>query len=50
MSRYGTLTAWAEELGHSDAARLLSATLQEERKTDAALTVLAESLVNQEAE
>jgi ferritin-like metal-binding protein YciE len=50
MSRYGTLRTWAEELGHSDAARLLDATLQEEKKTDAALTVLAESLVNQEAE
>jgi ferritin-like metal-binding protein YciE len=50
MSRYGTLRTWAEELGHSDAAKLLDATLQEEKKTDAALTVLAESLVNQEAE
>jgi ferritin-like metal-binding protein YciE len=50
MSRYGTLRTWAEELGHSDAARLLDATLKEEKKTDAALTALAESLVNQEAE
>ena len=50
MSRYGTLRTWAEELGHSDAAKLLDVTLQEEKKTDAALTVLAESLVNQEAE
>jgi ferritin-like metal-binding protein YciE len=50
MSRYGTLRTWAEELGHSDAARLLDATLQEEKETDAALTELAESLVNQEAE
>jgi ferritin-like metal-binding protein YciE len=49
MSRYGTLKTWAEELGHADAAKLLDATLQEEKKTDAALTVLAESLVNQEA-
>jgi ferritin-like metal-binding protein YciE len=49
MSRYGTLKTWADELGHADAAKLLDATLQEEKKTDAALTVLAESLVNQEA-
>jgi len=50
MSRYCTLRTWAEELGHSDAAKLLDATLQEEKKTDAALTALAESIVNQEAE
>src|ERR1700677_1387070 len=50
MSRYGTLRTWAEELGMSDAAALLDATLQEEQATDSALTKLAESLVNIEAE
>lgn len=50
MSRYGTLKAWAEELGHSDAAQLLESTLQEEKKTDAALTQIAEGLVNVEAQ
>jgi ferritin-like metal-binding protein YciE len=50
ISRYGTLRTWAEELGLSDAARLLQATLNEEEKTDQALTKLAEVAVNQEAE
>src|ERR1700742_4625290 len=38
MSRYGTLKTWAQELGLSDAVRLLEQTLDEEKKTDAALT------------
>jgi ferritin-like metal-binding protein YciE len=50
ISRYGTLKAWAEELGLGEAVRLLDATLQEEKKTDVALTELAESAVNQQAE
>jgi ferritin-like metal-binding protein YciE len=50
MSRYGTLRTWAEELGHDDAASLLQETLDEERATDEALTDLAKSVVNQEAE
>ena len=41
---------WAEELGLKDAVRLLDQTLQEEKKTDATLTEIAESVVNQEAE
>ena len=50
MSRYGTLRTWAEELGMSDAAALLEATLKEEKATDSALTTLAKSVVNVEAE
>jgi ferritin-like metal-binding protein YciE len=50
ISRYGTLRTWAEELGLSDAATLLEATLKEEKATDKALTVLAKSVVNVEAE
>ncbi len=50
MSRYGTLMTWADELGLKDAVSLLNQTLQEEKKTDQALTVLAESAVNQEAQ
>ena len=38
ITRYGTLKRWAEVLGMSDAAKLLDATLQEETKTDEALT------------
>ena len=50
MSRYGTLCAWAHELGHSKAVKLLEATLDEEEATDEALSALAESVINQEAE
>jgi ferritin-like metal-binding protein YciE len=50
ISRYGTLRTWAEELGYEDAARLLEATLEEEKNTDKALTALAKSVVNAEAE
>jgi ferritin-like metal-binding protein YciE len=49
ISRYGTLKTWANELGLGDAVGLLDATLQEEKNTDATLTKIAESLVNQEA-
>lgn len=49
ISRYGTLKTWAEQLGLSQAVRLLDATLKEEKKTDEALTQLAEATVNQEA-
>ena len=50
ISRYGTLRTWAEELGFSDAAGLLEETLEEEKATDEALTELAMSAVNQEAQ
>jgi ferritin-like metal-binding protein YciE len=50
ISRYGTLKTWAQELGLADAAKLLDATLAEEKKTDVALTKLAEGMVNQHAE
>jgi ferritin-like metal-binding protein YciE len=50
MSRYGTLRTWAQELGLNDAVRLLEQTLEEEKKTDATLTKIAESVVNQQAE
>jgi ferritin-like metal-binding protein YciE len=50
MSRYGTLKCWAGELGMPDAVSLLDATLKEERATDSALTTLAKSVVNVEAE
>ena len=50
ISRYGTLKTWAGELGMDKAVKLLDATLTEEKNTDKALTELAETLVNQEAE
>jgi ferritin-like metal-binding protein YciE len=46
ISRYGTLKQWAQQLGMKDAVRLLDETLQEEKKTDEALTSLAEASVN----
>src|SRR6201989_133649 len=50
ISRYGTLKCWASELGYKDATKLLDAPLAEEKKTDAALTQLAESDVNMHAQ
>ena len=50
IARYGTLRTWAEELGLDDAAKLLQETLDEEEATDQALTELAETVVNQEAQ
>jgi len=50
ISRYGTMKTWATELGLTDAARLLGQTLDEEKETDATLTDIAESVVNQEAQ
>ena len=50
ISRYGTLKCWAGELGYKDAVKLLDATLNEEKKTDAALSQLAEGEVNMHAE
>ena len=50
ISRYGTLVAWAEKMEMSDAAELLTATLEEEKLTDQKLTELAESEINVEAE
>jgi ferritin-like metal-binding protein YciE len=49
IARYGTLKAWAAQLGLREAVSLLDATLEEEKKTDQALTKLAEAAVNQEA-
>jgi ferritin-like metal-binding protein YciE len=49
IARYGTLRAWAEELGMKDAARLLQQTLDEEKKTDKLLSEIAVSRLNREA-
>jgi len=50
ICRYGTLSSWATELGMKEAVRLLDKTLTEEKKTDEALSALAETVVNQEAQ
>jgi len=49
ISRYGTLSAWAAQLGLKDAVKLLEATLAEEKKTDVALSTLATTKVNAKA-
>jgi ferritin-like metal-binding protein YciE len=49
ISRYGTLVAWAEKMDMTDAAKLLQATLDEEKLTDEKLSALAESEINVEA-
>src|ERR1700704_99474 len=46
ISRYGTLKAWAIQLGMKDAANLLDETLKQEEKTDEALSTLAKAAVN----
>ena len=49
MTRYGTLIAWANELGRKDCVALLQQTLDEEKATDKKLTSMAESQVNRKA-
>lgn len=49
ITRYGTLIAWAQELGHVTAVPLLQATLEEEKATDEKLTAFAGSKANQAA-
>ena len=49
MTRYGTLIAWAKQLGHDDSASLLAETLAEEKAADEKLTSVAESSVNKAA-
>ncbi len=50
IARYGILKTWAGELGLKQSQRLLDMTLSEEKKTDDALSKLAESGVNQHAQ
>ena len=50
ISRDRTLIVWAEELGVEDAVSLLEETLEEEKATDEALTEIAKSAINQQAE
>ncbi len=49
IARYGTLIAWADQLGMKQASELLRQTLDEEKKTDQLLTRLAEANINREA-
>lgn len=49
MARYGTLKAWAQELGHKEAVKLLDQTLSEEKKTDELLSKLGTGTANKQA-
>jgi ferritin-like metal-binding protein YciE len=49
MAAYGTLVAWAQTMGHSEAAKLLQQTLDEEKAADKKLSGLAEGGINQGA-
>ena len=49
MTRYGTLIAWAKQLGRTDCAKVLQQNLDEEKAADAKLTALAENKVNVKA-
>jgi ferritin-like metal-binding protein YciE len=49
ITRYGSLIAWAEQLGRSDCAAVLEENLMEEKAADLKLTEIAESGVNDEA-
>ena len=49
ITRYGTMVAFAEQLGRGDVAELLEQSLQEEKKADSRLTQIAESRVNRKA-
>jgi ferritin-like metal-binding protein YciE len=46
ITRYGSLIAWAQQLGRKDCAKLLEQNLQEEKAADKKLTTIAEAKVN----
>jgi ferritin-like metal-binding protein YciE len=49
IARYGTLIAWARQLGRPDCASVLEPTLEEEKAADRKLTTIAEARVNRVA-
>ena len=49
MTKYGTLVAWAQQLGRDDCASVLEQNLAEEKAADKKLTSLAESGINRKA-
>jgi len=50
IASYGTVCAWAKQMGHQQVVELLEETLSEEKAADDKLTDIAESLANTEAE
>ena len=49
MTRYGTLIAWAKQLGRNDCAAVLQKNLDEEKAADKKLNDIAEGSVNRKA-
>ena len=49
ITKYGTMVAWAQQLGRQDCAAVLEQTLNEEKATDAKLTAMAEGNINRKA-
>jgi ferritin-like metal-binding protein YciE len=49
ITRYGTLIAWAKQLGRNDCASVLQQTIDEEKAADKKLTGLAEQGINSKA-
>ena len=50
IASYGTLIAWAQQMGHNEAVQLLKETLDEEKAADDKLTSVAESIANKKAQ
>ena len=50
IATYGTLCAWAEQMGHGEALELLRQTEEEEVTADEKLTEVAETVANQRAQ
>ena len=49
ISKYGTLIAWANQLGRNDCAQILQQTLAEEKAADEKLSSIAEGQINRQA-
>jgi len=49
ITRYGTLIAWAKQLGHANVANLLEENLKQEKHADELLTQIAKSSANRKA-
>jgi ferritin-like metal-binding protein YciE len=50
IASYGTLCAWAEQMGHDEALELLRQTEEEEIAADETLTEIAENIANERAQ
>jgi ferritin-like metal-binding protein YciE len=49
IATYGTLSAFADQLGEKETARLMKESLQEEKQADQRLTQVAQYTVNEAA-